>query len=385
MLRRPWWLPVVLATVAALVAGCSMVQPLVLQRRPASEKDPWIFGEEIAPPVDDPDEIVFAAVGDMGSPGVVQATIAKGVEKACEGRCDFVLLLGDNLYWEGVEDRGDEETLSCLVGQYPSKRKYLVLGNHDYIPTRPDLTRARNQLNWIRKSAEDTRDGVGAAGRFHFYRFQAGFVKLVALDTNILVRGRVNSTYAELARWLGPLRSSADEWIIMFGHHAYVSNGEHGDAGTYLEGGFKLWPATFLQHFFTQHVIGRAHLYIAGHDHNLQFFSRSRGYNTAQIVSGSGSKCNPRGDRAADRAEMERYGYGFALVEARRGRLTVSFHDYNGKRFWGAYRTPLDPEWHPLNGFPKTSVDTTDRCPRDYSRMLRESRGAALRVCRGGS
>ena len=57
-------------------------------------------------------------------------------------------------------------------------------------------------------------------------------MKFVGLDTNILVRGRVNSTYSDLARWLGPLRSDPDEWIIVFGHHAYVSNGQHGDAGT---------------------------------------------------------------------------------------------------------------------------------------------------------
>jgi hypothetical protein len=345
------------------------VSPLLLEQDKGSE---WMLGDELAPALRDENVVRFAAVGDVGVSGVVQATVAAGVTRACDGRCDFVLLLGDNLYEEGVADDDDAARLACLVSRYPTKRKYMVLGNHDYIITSPELERARNELQWIRDDMGQKRP-TGAAGRYHFYRFRAGPARFVGLDTNFLVRGRIDSSYLDLSRWLGRLRPMKDEWVIVFGHHPYVSNGPHGDAGTYRESGFQLWPAPFFQHFMNQQVIARADLYIAGHDHNLQFFSRANGYNTAQLLSGSGAKCNPRGDRATERADMERYGHGFALVEVSRERMVVSFHDYRGRRFWGTWRTRSDPEWRALDGLPKRSIDTRYRCGGEIARMLVEA------------
>jgi hypothetical protein len=187
-------------------------------------------------------------------------------------------------------------------------------------------------------------------------------VRLYGLDTNFLVRGKVGAMYTELARWLGRLRPRDDEWVIVFGHHPYFSNGEHGGVGSYRDAFFTLWAGLQMQHFFKQYVLGRADLYLAGHDHNLQFFARTDGYDTAQVVSGSGARCNGRGGGAAHSADMERYGHGFALVEAKRDRLTVSFHDYDGKGFWGAWRTRKEPRWRALGGFPERSVDTASHC-----------------------
>jgi hypothetical protein len=350
---------------ALLSSGCPRNRGLIMLR---DADDPWMYGHEEDPLGTDAESTRFAVVGDMGLPGITQAVVAQGVVKACGGECDFVLLLGDNLYEEGVKDARDQARLACMVGRYPSEHKYLVLGNHDYIIDTPQIARARNELAWIRKDVADD-GGVGARGRFHFYSFRAGPVRVLGIDTNFLVRGIIDESHLDLLKFMGRMRPGIDDWVIVFGHHPYVSNGAHGDAGSFREGGFRLWPGALFQHFMSQRVMGRADLYLAGHDHNLQFFSNPHGHGTAQLLSGSGAKCTGRGAYASDRAEMERYGFGFALVEAHRDRMVVSFHDYDGKRFWGAWRTRQDARWKPLDGVPQRSVDTRHRCA-DELRMM---------------
>lgn len=304
------------------------------------------------------DHVRFVAVGDAGLGNDAQAAVAAGVQEACDGRCDFVILLGDNLYDEGIATEADKERIACIVDRYPSDAKYLTLGNHDYHKVLPKMERARAQLDWI-------READGARGAFHFYQFTAGLVDVTAVDTNVMVRGRIAGRYAELARFLGPLRPSSGRWSIVFGHHPYSSQGTHGDAGQYVDGGLEIWRGEFFRSFMDRHVVGRADLYIAGHDHNLQFFPNLAGQDTAQIVSGSGAKCQVRRGQSEGEATMEYYGYGFALVDATPSRLTVTFHDYRGRAIWGTTRTRQSPTWKPIAGAPEQSIDPRNHCNRD--------------------
>ncbi len=332
--------------------------------------DDWTFGDEGIVP-DDDGAVVFAAVGDMGKANVPQAVVANGVRRACADRCDFVVLLGDNVYESGVADADDERALACMIGKYGIGRVYSVLGNHDYDPVEPTMARARRELGWIRRD-ERASDGVGAHGDHHFYRFQAGPVRLVALDTNLLVRGVFDEdAYGRLARWLGPLHRDDDEWLIVLGHHPYVSNGSHHSAGVFLDAGLSLWPGRFFHDVMARHVMGRADLYLAGHDHNLQFIPNVDDGRTAQVVSGSGSKCNPPpATRDFDEA-LEHYGYGFAVVEASAGELTVGFHDAWGAPLWQMRRTRV-ADWRATGRVPRAS-ERTSRCDEDRARMVEAS------------
>lgn len=355
---------VVLGTLAALATSCYRL-PSAL-REPLRANDPMAFGREHDPVPPDAPRVRFAAIGDVGNRDWIQGTIARGVHAACDGQCDFVVLLGDNLYDEGVADETDAERLACIVERYPSDHAYLVLGNHDYRISAPLLSRARNQLRWIR---EDTAPdgGTEARGGFHFYRLQAGPVDLIGLDTNYLVRSKLRVDYEDLLGWLGRLQHRSGRWTIVMGHHPYASNGAHGNAGAYRDGGLRIWPGRFFQFFMQKHVLGRADLYLAGHDHNLQFFSRLQGMDTAQVVSGAGAKCRVRGD-ATNVADMERYGYGFAIVEATSEALTVRFHDFRGAPFWAARRTRKAPHWAVIEG-PRHLRDTTTHCEDEARQM----------------
>jgi tartrate-resistant acid phosphatase type 5 len=316
------------------------------------------------------DEVVFAVVGDAGVGNAVQAVTARSIHDVCAGHCDFVLLLGDNLYPEGTVVAADEARMDCLMSRYPTTRKYLVLGNHDYAPVAPRLERGRRQLEWVERQPT-------VFGRHHFYRFDAGPVRLFGLDTNYLVRGRPGLVDRALVSWTRAIREQTAGWTVVFGHHPYLSNGEHGNAGSYRDGGLLLWPGTWVQRLMEDQVIGHADLYLAGHDHNLQFLTRSLG-GTGLVVSGSGSKCNGRGFDAANTPVMEYYGHGFTLVSAARERLTVAFYDAFGKTLFEVSRTRASA-WEASSD--AVSHRLRDHCDEQRLRAERLAREGELLLC----
>jgi len=329
--------------------------------------DDWAFGAEEAPEVGD-DGVVFAAIGDVGKANIPQAVVAAGVRRACAGRCDFAVLLGDNLYEWGVVDATDEAALACMVDSYAVPKTFFALGNHDYDPLAPTTERAQRELAWIRRDELDAQ-GHGASGDHHFYRFAAGNVRFVTLDTNLLVRGRFDEDdYARLARWLGPSPRHDDEWQVVLGHHPYVSNGSHRSAGGFLDIGLSLWPGRFFRHVLREQVIGRADLYLAGHDHNLQFLPRVDGTRTAQVISGAGSKCDPPGATRAHEEALERYGYGFVIVEAQPSSLSVTFHDAWGEPLWRMDRDRQSDDWRASGQVPAAS-ERRSYCGLELERM----------------
>ena len=162
---------------------------------------------------------------------------------------------------------------------------YVSLGNHDY-GAPPilqsfgggigiDPTRGQAQIDYAR--AHDNFILPDS-----FYRFVEGPVEFVSLNTTTLFWrdlswieeavgfAAVNERQREtLPRWAS---ESVSPWRIAFGHHPYLSNGQHGNAGTY-DGVFipgLVGSGTGLKEFFENHVIGEFDVYICGHDHNLQ-------------------------------------------------------------------------------------------------------------------
>lgn len=322
---------------ALLSSGCALSVPV-------EALAPVAGPVELRAPVRRADRVRFAAVGDFGRDSAVQREVARGVHRACAGDCDFVTLLGDNLYWEGLRPERREEdaaTLRCLVNRYPGP-KYLVLGNHDYHPVFTDPERAEAQLKVFAEPGDDLFGG------HHFYEVDAGLVRLFAIDTNLLVRGEEDLVSDGRVEAFGERIEGSDApWTIAFGHHPVLSNGEHGDAGSFVEKDrYSFWSGGGWRDFFLRHVVGHAALYLSGHEHNLQFYGRAFGADTGLAVSGSGSKATARSASPLhDDALLERYGHGFAVVEATPTQLTIEFHDATGEPFWRASR-PRVGRWH---------------------------------------
>lgn len=290
-----------------------------------------------------PGEVVrFFVIGDAGVADANDATklgatteyVAWLTDQVCarRGGCDFGVFLGDNVYEVGLASPDKHAFFERFTQRYSAdwtRPLYFVLGNHDYHPIVPSHARAEAELLLI-GALGDTHRGM-VRGRSHFFGFSAGPVELFAWDTNHLVRGCEASPggtpdcVAEGDNALRALRNSRAPFRIWLGHHPYWSNGEHGDAGDFEDGGCSLWRGAGFQQLMREHVLGRADLAISGHDHNLQAFEHK---GTALVVSGAGAKSTglrPPNRRSPSLYEADEV-LGLTLVEASASQLTVEIY-----------------------------------------------------------
>lgn len=310
------------------------------------------------------DSVRIFVVGDMGLDGVVghQDEVAAGVRKVCfddaapDEQCDLGLLLGDNKYDAGIKEDEDTAELEAMLARYtPSDSDvpiYLVLGNHDWRKVFPSRTRARRQLAWIGES-ENVR------GNAHYYTFEAGPVALWGLDTNYMVRRTDAVSTLENHPFTESMSTSRATWKIAFGHHPYLSNGHHGNAGAYRDffedEGFR---GRIFERYMEQYVMPEMDLYMSGHEHSLQFFPNFERFGQragASIVTGSGAKktgttalasrCNSGGVAA----DFEYYDYGFTVLTANPSTLTVAFYDESGNEIWSTTNHKPETDSAPLN------------------------------------
>ncbi|WP_455222973.1 metallophosphoesterase, partial [Kaarinaea lacus] len=83
----------------------------------------------------EPGVVRFVAVVDTGNGNNEQFQVARAIKEKCDqAGCDFILLLGDNIYPAGVSSVDDEQFQSKFELPYAEIDIpfYPVLGNHDY-------------------------------------------------------------------------------------------------------------------------------------------------------------------------------------------------------------------------------------------------------------
>lgn len=280
-------------------------------------------------PTAHPARVRFVAVGDTGKGNAGQRRVARAIEEVCAARgCDFALLLGDNYYPRGMRSPDDPRIDELVTDVYGGVGVPVVavLGNHDWGRGLDDDA-ARWQVEWAR-----AHDFVHMPDRY--YSFVAGDATFFALDTTPVFWGNDR----EQARWLREaLRGAPTRWRIVFGHHTFRSDGEHGNAGAYE--GLRFVPVVRgspLRRLFEGAVCGAADLYLAGHDHLLQWIEHC---DTDLVVSGAGATARELVDRGND-PRFAVSELGFAWIELA-DRMRVAFFDDRGERLYeGDSRMP---------------------------------------------
>lgn len=262
----------------------------------------------------------FIAVGDTGRANPEQIKVAAAMKSWCSAHlCDFVVMLGDNFYPSGVASTSDSQWQSAFETIYQGLDMpfYAVLGNHDYgnngLGT--DFARAQYQVAYTQISSKWKMP----ENRYHFT--YGGLVELFAADTNLSMFAKDEEVRNDFKGWTA---ASTAPWKIAMGHHPYLSNGPHGNAGTYegiptLGAGVK----SFLDGF----VCGKVDVYLAGHDHNRQWLSPTCN-GTELVVSGAGSAAVPVTERNA--AYFSKGTLGFVYFLAEPETLTGTFVDEEG-------------------------------------------------------
>ena len=256
------------------------------------------------------DSVRFIVLGDQGWGGRGQRSVAGAMSrKAVEGPIEFVRLLGDNFYWEGVDSVDDPQwdTKFERMYSYPSLQVpfYAVLGNHDHMG---------NPYAQVQYTGKSSRWKM-PAGYYTFSVKIDGSVQaqFFALDTTSILYQRSDSI--KQLQWLNEeLRKSRAEWKIVYGHHPVFSSGYYG---------INKYMLKVLEPVLRKY---RIDLYMSGHDHDQELIKSASGI--FYLISGTGS--NPRPVGAGSDTLYASSSPGFAWIRILKDELIIQFLSAGG-------------------------------------------------------
>lgn len=258
----------------------------------------------------------FVALGDGGEGNTGQLDVAAAVAAKClAAGCDFVVLLGDNIYPSGAGSVEDERWQTHFEVPYQNINLpfWAVLGNHDYGGDGGGYEFYRGPVA-VAYSQVSSKWRMPAT----HYTFSAGPVGFLALDTNSIYWG--NTNHGDQAEWVGPALMALDTpWKVALGHHTFISNGRHGNAGNYdgIPGvsATRIISGLNVKEFVEEHVCGGVDLFLNGHDHNRQWLEPVCGMEV--VVSGSGATLTGlEGDNPTRFEDAAHLGFLWAEVTA---------------------------------------------------------------------
>jgi hypothetical protein len=276
-------------------------------------------------------------VGDWGDEDpTAQTRVAKAMQGYVKERgitAEALFMLGDNWYGPLPDGAKDKRWQTQFEEMYPKSVfdcvAYAIPGNHDY-QVMPESKLAA-ELEYAK--AGGTRWTMPSL----WYRFEFPETKplmtVIALDSNMphaVKPGGPDFTLTEEQRaaqlaWLTAEleKPRTTEFLVVMGHHPVFSNGPHGDTAMLVRD----WEPLLRKH--------KVHLYLAGHDHDMQHLE-FEGHPTSFALSGGGGsdlynlKIQPdvRGPYAAK-------VYGFSHLEVGTDALTLRHVDDAGRVIHG--------------------------------------------------
>ena len=302
---------------------------------PEATTDGWVAPDFSQVPIADhrmKDRVAFLFFGDAGSGNATQRQVgASMLRVAKEYRCDFALMLGDNMYtniWH-PGDRGFTDRFEEPYGGFRDLGRFDfwgVLGNHD------------NNGNW---RAQITRSFQSDLWRMPDLNYAVPnlpeWLQIVGIYTDPITYSpfwRSNPEgLAMLERGRACFKTQSPRgWRIVFGHHPLWASSRGGLPSIQRD----LLP--FLEDT-------DAHVYLCGHTHLQEHVT---GYGFEQFIQGAAG--DPRHDRLkgipdAEHAtsRFENSEAGFGVAEVTRDRLTVRFFNADGMSIYEWSSTYWDP------------------------------------------
>jgi len=272
--------------------------------------------------------------GDWGYENFkAQARVASAMQQYVRQtaiRTEALLMLGDNWYGPLPGGASDARWKTQFEDMYPKSvfdcPAYAILGNHDY--QRMPGSKVEAELAYAKTP------GTRWTMPERWYRFdfpaKDPLATFIALDSNMpSADGKwdkgTNFTLtpelqAEQLAWFAAEleKPRTTPFLVVMGHHPIYSNGPHGDTKTLVRD----WEPLLRRH--------KVHLYLAGHDHDMQHLE-FEGHPTSFVLSGGGGadlydlKIQP-----SERGPMARRIYGFTHLEIAPGQLIVTHLDDAG-------------------------------------------------------
>ncbi len=284
----------------------------------------------------------FLAIGDAGSGTVMQTTVADAMGKYAQqthasSPLNFVLVLGDNFYPEGVTSVRDPQWNTKFESMYESKALPVpflaVLGNHDWKTDSPDVEIAYSKAN---PKSRWQMDGHWYKRSFSIDDVQADFFLIDSAlwdgDSHIEKYSDKKMGEKQLAWLREQLSASTARWKFVVAHHPIFSNGGHGHDANILKMRKQLLP------LFNQYKVDA---YITGHDHDLQR-NEPAGTQTQFLISGAAGKLRPQ--KYKDYGPFYRSTLGFLSIELSPTEMHGKFLDAKGNILNQWTRAPLSLE-----------------------------------------
>lgn len=292
--------------------------------------------------------IKFLVVGDWGGlpyppyvTGVQKATAREMSKVAEQVGADFVLALGDNFYFKGVDSVDSPRFQDTFESVYTAKSLripwYILAGNHDHIGN------VKAQIEYSQRSNRWKYPAYYYELNFHIPNTQKTLT-IIMLDT-VMMCGNSND-YAD-AQPKGPVREvdasrqlvwlqdrlarSKADFLLVAGHYPVWSVSEHGPTQCLLQ---QVHPLL---------IKYKATAYLCGHDHNLQYIEES---GVGYVVSGAGNFLDPdvrhwnhvpKGTVKFFTGQASTLG-GFVHAEVAKDKMILTFYQAKGTSL---YRTVL--------------------------------------------
>ncbi|MGH9428126.1 MAG: metallophosphoesterase [Terriglobia bacterium] len=294
MSRRFW-----VVAIFGLVAFGLLVQPQATKIRPEDIKVHLRPELQVAPGLLSlkaaGQPIRVLAFGDFGDGSQGQKEVAAAMLRYHRQRAfDFAITLGDNFYNKGMKGVDDPRWKTWWDQLYDPLgiQFYASLGNHDYgfqESPEAEILYSRKSPSWRMPATQ--------------YTFTAGWVQFFAIDSPAMTGYQLEWLQKEL-------EASKFRWKVVYGHDPIYSHGMHGDNHKLIR---ELLPV----------LNGRADVYLAGHDHDMQHLKPEG--NLHFFVSGTGGKIRPI--RRGSRSLFAQSALGFAVLEAGGSSLKMTFVD----------------------------------------------------------
>lgn len=246
-------------------------------------------------------------IGDTGRDDQGQLDVSRSLSDFCtREKCDLGMLTGDNVYHAGVASPTDT-VLERMFDKYYNQlniRFLVALGNHDYGKLTKDWKRGSYQLLHAKKNP-----------LFHlpsyFYTHETPEAVIAVIDTTRLMWKKDARAMEQMLEAAQKSAQEKKKWYIVMGHHPFLSNGKHGNAGKYdgLSAPY-FASGSFVKSFLKKNVCGKAQFYFSGHDHSLQVIDGNiAGCDTQLVVSGSGASGSKLYKKNATQFETNALGY----------------------------------------------------------------------------
>lgn len=282
-------------------------------------------------------------VGDWGKDGnyAGQASVAQSMvayTKRHSLKTDALLMLGDSWYGPLPQGADDPRWKTQFEDMYPRASfdcpAYSVMGNHDY--QRMPSSKVEMELAYAKKHG--TRWTQPALWYTYEFPQKKPLITVIALDSNMPMGHKDNGVdftltpdqQAEQLAWFTAEleKPRTTPYLVVIGHHPVYSNGPHGDHKVLI----REWEPLLLKH--------NVHLYLAGHDHDLQHLE-FEGHPTSFVSSGAGGAdlYNLKITESA-RGPFAEKVYGFSHLEVTSAKLTLRHIDAEGKVLHAFSKTP---------------------------------------------